>query len=208
MKRLVATLAVLALAAAVLFVAAAVYEVTSIGSRLTGRIGRLEGPLPHGLSRSRPAPAGPGAPPAGPTIAEPVFTSVRVTLTEADVGDLLRRSATSLGGALTRAREVAVRLGEGQAILASRNRVAVLGIPLADYGGHSAWALAALPDGVGVALRELRVAGLPVPGAAVLLRRLSGRSRDGWVVVPTGPRRIVERIDITPGRLTVSGRAR
>jgi hypothetical protein len=207
MRRLAAAVAVLALAAGGLFVAAAVYEVTSIGSRLTGRIGRLEGPLPRGLSHARPAPAAPGSP-AAPALAEPAFTSVRVTLTEADVGDLLRRSETSLGGAVTRAREVAVRLGDGQVILASRNRVAVLGIPLADYGGHSAWALAALPGGVGVALRELRVAGLPVPGAAALLRRLSGRSRDGWVVVPTGPRRVVERIDITPGRLTVSGRAR
>jgi hypothetical protein len=205
-KRLAAALAVLMILGVGLFLAAAAHEVASLGKRLTGRIGRLEGPVSRAWPGAR---AGaPALPPSGPAGAESPFTTVRITLRAEDLGDLLRQSSRSLGGALARTRDVQVRLGEGRVVVDSRNRLVVLGVPVADYGGHSEWALAALPDGVGVALEDLRVAGLPVPGATAWLRSLSGRRRDGWVVVPTGPRRVIERIDIAPGRLTVSGRVR
>jgi hypothetical protein len=208
MKRLVAGLVVLGLLAGGLFVAAAAHEVLSLGKRLTGRIGRLEGPL------ASPRPSAPSAPASGGQAGGEAhadgrpFTSVRVTLTAEDLGALLGQTGESLGGALQRERAVQVRLGEGRVVIDSRNRLATLGLPVADYGGHSAWALTALPDGVGIALVELRVAGVPVPGAEALLRQLSPRRRDDWVVVPTGSHHVVERIEILPGRLTVTGRVR
>ena len=67
------------------------------------------------------------------------------------------------------------------------------------------------PDWLAVGWPRTRVplgTSTAVPGAGTLLRRLSGRSRDGWVVVPTGPRHVVEQIEILSGRLTVSGRTR
>ncbi|MGH7267388.1 MAG: hypothetical protein ACREMB_21415, partial [Candidatus Rokuibacteriota bacterium] len=63
------------------------------------------------------------------------------------------------------------------------------------------------PRGVGVRLDALRLAGVPVPGAPWLLRRLGPRE-GGWTVVPTGARRRVERVDVDDGKLSVSGTVR
>ncbi len=121
---------------------------------------------------------------------------------------LLGRSDVSLGGALTRTRDVAARLAAGRIVLDTRNRFRLLGVTVAAYSGHSDWTLAVVPEGLGVRLNELRVVGLPAPFVSWFLRRLSGRSRDGWVILPAGPRHVLERIEIDGGKLTVAGRVR
>jgi hypothetical protein len=83
----------------------------------------------------------------------------------------------------------------------------LLGWPVASYPGFSDWSLAPLPDGLGVRLNDLRLAGIGVPGGLGLVRAV-GRREDGWVVVPTGARHRVERIEVADGKLSVSGRVR
>lgn len=206
-RRLIAALLALGLLAALLFVAAAVHEVTSLGGRLGRTLSRLEPP-------ARPRPPGPpiagpgGSPAAARPAADASWTEVQFSVTAADVSRLLRRSDARLGGALVRERDVEARLEDGRVVLATRNRFGVLGVTVADYAGDSAWRLAALPGAVGIALGELRVAGIPAPFAGRLLGWLSGRDRDGWVVFPTGGRRVLERVEVGAGTLTVAGRVR
>jgi hypothetical protein len=209
MRRLLgASLAIGALGAA-LFLWAASNEVTSLGSSLT-RMARDLRLSAGGPSRSgRPAgvesarPRAPGAEAPG----ERRYMEVSFTATEDDLGRVLGRDEAWLGGWLTQTREVSCRLTEGHILIDSRTRIRVLGVPIAAYAGASSWGLAARPDGVGVRLGDLGVSGIAVPGAPWLLRRL-GKVEEGWVVVRTGSRAVVDRIEVAGGKLTVAGRLR
>jgi hypothetical protein len=94
---------------------------------------------------------------------------------------------------------------DGHVALETRNHVSVAGVPLASYGGLSDWSLAPRPRGLGLRLNELRLAGAPIPGANWLIGRFGPRDGD-WVVVSTGPRHQVERVDVADWRLSVSAR--
>jgi len=211
-KRLLAALVVMALAAGLLFVLAAAYEVESLTTAL-GRTVR-----------------GPGGGPAGPRVAATSAPKrvesdpdggarekvVRFSLTEADLGRLLGRREEGLAGLLTRERAVVVRLTAGHVGITSANRLRLGGVPIARYAAGSDWSLAPRPEGLGLRLNELRVAGTAVPFAPWLLQRLSarlagpviGREEDGWVSVRIPRRHAVDRIEVAEGRLTVSARIR
>jgi len=209
MKRIVAVVVVTGTLAAALLVLAAGYEVTSLGSSLTrmARDLRLSAGAPP--RSDRPAGAGaarPGAP-GGEAPGAGHYMEVSFTATEDDLGRVLGRHEARLGGWLTQTREVTCRLVEGQIRIDSRNQVRLLGVPIAVYAGASSWGLAVRPDGVGVRLNDLRVTGIAVPGAPWVLRRL-GKVEEGWVVVHTGSRTVVDRIEVAGGRLTVAGRVR
>jgi hypothetical protein len=200
-RRLGAAVFALALALAVAFLAAAAHEVGSLGAGLT-RITRNPGlPTPPGRRPDRPAPPPPAGPEAGGS------TSISFTATEGDLARVLRSPDVRVGGWLTLTRDVACRLTGDRILIETRNGLGLFGVTAASYSGLSGWALAALRDGVGVKLTGLRIAGVPVPGASWLLRRL-GRQQDGWVVVRPGSRATIERIEVADGKLTVVGTVR
>ena len=208
MRRLRAPVFALALASAVAFLLAAGYEVSSLGAGVTRIVRNPGGPIPLGprpARGSRPSPAGPEATARPP--GEGGSTRVSFTATEGDLGRLLRRPDLRVGGWLGLTRDVACRLPGDRIVIETRNRLELLGVTVAGYSGVSGWTLAALPDGVGVKLTGLRIAGVPVPGASWLLRRL-GRQQDGWVVVRPGSRATIERIELADGTLTVVGTLR
>jgi hypothetical protein len=205
LRAAVAVLAVLA----ILAFAAVAYEVLSLGGSLTRVVKELRGrPLPSVR------PGGPGAPrDAGPAPERggagggPHETQVSFTLLEEDLGAVLRRRDRRLAGALAVDRDVACRLDDGHVTLETRNVVRILGLPVASYAGFSDWGLTLRPGGVGVRLHALRLAGVEVPGASWLVRRL-GPSEDGWTVVRTGSRNRVDRLLLDDGKLSVSGTVR
>ncbi len=208
MRRLRATVFALALASAVAFLLAAGYEVSSLGAGLTRIVRNPRGPTPLGLRPNRkphPPTAGPEA--GGRPPGEGGSTSISFTATEGDLGRALRSPDIRVGGWLTLTRDVACRLTGDRILIETRNGLGLFGVTVASYSGFSGWALAALRDGVGVKLTGLRIAGVPVPGASWLLRRL-GRQQDGWVVVRPGSRATIERIEVADGKLTVVGTLR
>ncbi len=209
MRRILSTAIALFLVGAVLFLFAASYEVTSLGSSLTRTVKSFRAPVPLSARTDRAARAAP-ARPDGPGVGRPSHereTSISFTATEEDLGRVLRRQDAWVGGWLSHTRDASCRLAGGQILIETRNRLRLLGVTVVRYSGFSDWTLAALRDGLGVRLSELRVAGIPVPGSSWLLRRF-GKSQDGWIVVRTGSRTTVDRIDVADGRLTVVGRLR
>jgi hypothetical protein len=208
MRRLVLVGLAVLLVLALGFAAAAIYEVASLGQRLGATIGRLE-PPPVGRpsAPAGPPPPGPRATPAPPA-EDGAWTHVQFTVTAEDLGRLLSRSDARLGGAMARERSVEAHLADGHIVLTTRNRFALGGLTLAAYGGYSDWRVAVLDRAVGVALADLRVAGLPVPFAGAMVRALSRRSGGGWIVVPTGRRGVLERLEMRDDRLMVAGRVR
>jgi hypothetical protein len=189
--------------AAALVLAVAAYEVLSLGASLTrivrdGRAGGLASLRPRVTS-----PAVPEAPGAPRHEAPP--TSVSFTVTEDDVSRMLRREDRLVGDVVVVDRDVVAHLVDGHVALETRNRVRLAGLLVASYGGLSDWSLTPRPRGLGLRLNELRLAGAPVPGAGWLIGRFGPRDGD-WVVVPTGPRHQVERVDVADRRLSVSAR--
>jgi hypothetical protein len=189
--------------AAALVLAVAAYEVLSLGASLTRivRDGRPGG-LASLRARAQP-PAAPGAPEVPRREAPP--TSVSFTVTEDEVSRMLRREDRLVGGVVVVDRDVLAHLVDGHVALETRNRVRLAGVLLASYGGLSDWSLTPRPRGLGLRLNELRLAGARLPGANWLIGRFGPRDGD-WVVVPTGARHQVERVDVADRRLSVSAR--
>jgi hypothetical protein len=206
-KRLVAVVLGLLVVAGVLLVLAAAYEVRSLAGSLARVAGefRVTPTLPRlgpDGARSQPQPdAGPGP---GPGVA----TSVRFTVSASDLNALLGRSRARLGGTLVDGRDVSSRLTTGRILLETRTWVRAFGVPVVDYSAFSDWSLAALPDGLGIRLNDLRVAGIPVVMVPWLIMRLAPTSRDDWIVVRTGSRHVLQQLDIGEGRLTIEGTLR
>lgn len=196
--------------AAVLVLSAVSYEVLSLGASLTGVVKELRvSPLPSALSGRLPArrDSGPRSAP-GVAASRTREVSVTFTLSENDLSRLLSRHDDDwLGGVLTLTREVSCRLDKGHVALGTRNSVRLVGLAVGSYPGFSDWSLTPLPGGVGVRLNALRLLGVAVPGASWLVRRF-GPSQDGWVVVTTGSRYRVDRIEVEDGKLSVSGTVR
>ncbi len=207
MKRVTGAVVTMVLLGAGVFLAAASYEVTSLGSSLARMVRDLRvAPSPPTATDRRLAPER-DRPPAQGTSGEARYTSLSFTATEEDLGRTLHRRDVRLAGGLTQTRDASCRLTVGHIAIESRNRLWLLGLPVASYAGFSDWTLAVRPAGVGVKLGQLRVGGIPVPGASWLLRRL-GTGEGEWVVLPTGSRAIVDRIEVADGKLTVVGRFR
>jgi hypothetical protein len=188
-----------------LVLAAASYEVLSLGGSLMRVVRELRGrPVPS-VRLAEPRPPRSASP--GPGDALTRETQVSFTLREDDLAAVLRRRDRWLGGAVAVARDVSCRLDDGHVALETRNTVQLLGLPVASYSGFSDWGLMLLPVGVGVRLHALRLAGVEVPGTSWLVRRF-GPSQDGWTVVPTSARHRVDRVEISDGKLSVSGTVR
>lgn len=204
MRPLVAGLALLLVAGA-LVLAAASYEVLGLGASLTRVVRGTRVPPSLAAPPRVREPGRPAPPEAGPEA--PGAIQVSFTLTEADLDRLLRRRERWLGGAVTVTRGVSSRLTAGRVVLDTDNGIRVAGITVVRYPGASDWSLAPHPDGLAVRLNALRLFGVPVPGAAWLVRPF-GRFEDGWVVVSTGGRHRLERIDVADGKLSVSGTVR
>jgi hypothetical protein len=208
-RRVLGTAVVVLAVAAALVLAATAYEVLSLGGSLTRVVKELRGrPVPpvHPGSPRAPRDAGPGA---GREVSGSGTweTQVSFTLLEEDLAGVLRRRDRWLAGALAVTRDVSCRLDDGHVTLETRNAVRALGLPIANYAGFSDWGLTLLPGGVGIRLHALRLAGVEVPGAAWLVRRF-GPSQDGWIVVRTGGRHRVDRVEVDDGKLSVSGTLR
>src|SRR5262249_21973029 len=156
--------------------------------------------------RARPPP--PAPPPAdAPPAPETGQTHVSFTVTQEDLGRLLGRRDAWLAGAIGVTREAAVRVAGGHIAVETDNRVRLLGVPVARYAGATDWSLSPVPGRLGVQLHEVRRGGRALPGAPELARRL-GRREDGWIVVPTGARHRLERIEAADGKLSVEGTVR
>lgn len=195
--------------AAALVLSAASYEVLSLGASLTRVVKELRGsPVPSARPGRLPAPRDSGSPPdPGGAASETRQASVSFTLGEDELSRVLRRHDRWLAGVLTLTREVSCRLDDGHVAIDTRNTVRLLGLTIGSYPGFSDWGLTPLPRGLGVRLNALRLAGVAMPGASWLVRRF-GPSQDGWIVVPTGSRHRVERVEVHDGKLRVSGTVR
>jgi hypothetical protein len=203
----VAVLAVLVVG--VLALAAAGYEAWTLGASLARLVKDPRGPrVLTGSTRRERAPRGGGSEsaPAEPAT-EPTYATVSFTVTQEDLGRFLGRRDRWLAGALSVTRVVSCRLAGGRIALATDNRLQLLGLTIAGYPGASDWSLRPVQSGLGVRLNELRLLGIAIPGASRLVQRL-GRQEDGWIVVSTGSRNRIERIEAADGRLSVSGTVR
>jgi len=208
-RRLVVVALLVALVAGLLVLAAAGYEAWSLGASLARLVKDPRGAhAPSGPTGREVVPRQPGSrsAPAEPA-AESTYATVSFTLTQEDLGRLLGRRDGWLGGALTVTRVVTCRLAAGRIALETDNRLRLLGLTIAGYPGYSDWSLSPVQSGLGVRLNELRLLGVAIPGASRLVQRL-GRREDGWVVVPTGSRNRLERVEAADGKLSVSGTVR
>ena len=209
MRKLAAVIVHVALAASLLVVTAAGHEAWSLGASLTRLVRDPRGARTLAGSAAReatPQDSGPPSAPAEPA-GEAPHATVSFTVSQEDLGRMLGRRDRWLGGALVVTRVVACRLAEGRIALETDNRLRLLGLTIAGYPGYSDWSLTPVQSGVGVRLNELRLFGVRMPGASRLVGRL-GRREGEWVVVPTGPRHQVERIEAADAKLSVSGTVR
>jgi len=203
-RRLLVSAVVAGLLAVALVVAAAGYEVWGLGSSLTRLVRGSRGiaALAEPPAHARPQPPTPPSHDAAPP--ETGDTHVSFTVTQEDLGRVLGRRDAWLAGAIGVTREASVRVAEGHIAVETDNRVRLLGVPVARYAGATDWSLSPVPGGLGVQLHEVRLGGMVLPGAPGLARRL-GRREDGWIVVPTGARHRLERIEAADGKLSVEG---
>ncbi|MBI4011557.1 MAG: hypothetical protein HY359_04550 [Candidatus Rokubacteria bacterium] len=195
--------------AAALLLSAVNYEVLGLGASLTRVVRDLRGAPPLSARPARPEAPGASRPAPEPRAAGSGAREARVsfTLRDDELSRVLRRRDRWLGGVLAVARDASCRLDNGHVAIDTRNEVRLFGLPVARYPGFSDWALTTLPGGVGLRLHAVRLAGLPVPGVSWLLVRF-GPSEGGWVVVRTGTRTQVDRVEVGGGRLTVAGTIR
>lgn len=207
-KRPVTISLILVILVSVLFVLAASYEVTSLKSALTRMVKHFQGAsvlsLPslsksgEMLTKSQEN----GSKDSGETKSK----NLSFSITEENLNQMLSQRKVILKKLMIWEREVSSRLLGGNITLNTVNTLYLFGIRAISYPGFSDWTLAKQEEGFSIKLNNLKVMKIPLPFSPWLLSQLSRKAKDGWVYLRIPSRQVVEKVEISNGKLLVSGK--
>lgn len=210
MKRLTTILLTLATLIAVLFILAARYEVISLKTALTKMVKNFQGvsafslPSPGKFDKASSKPTDNKS----ESSIQVNYKNVSFSITEESLNHILSEQKVLLNGFLIWQRNVSSRLSDGNISLNTVNTLRVIGTPIVRYPGSSNWTLGMQEERIGIKLNELKVVRIPFPFSQSLFSWVLKGSEDGWIRIRTPSGQIVEKIEMSNGKVLVSGKVR